>query len=89
MRDVALLVEALTEMLIEKSSAGIDTYSQRALDRIWKAERFSWWMTNLLHTFPETGPFGRRIQRAEFDYLVGSQAAQQSLAENYTGRGLG
>ena len=46
-------------------------------------------MTNLLHTFPETGPFGRRIQRAEFDYLTGSLAAQQSLAENYTGRGLG
>ena len=89
MRDVALLAEALTEALVEKSDAGIDTYSQRALSCIWKAERFSWWMTNLLHTFPETGPFGRRIQRAEFDYLTGSTAAQKSLAENYTGRGLG
>ena len=49
---------------------------------------FSAWMTNLLHTVPDAGPFGRRIQRAEFVYLVGSLAAQQSLAENYTGRGL-
>ncbi len=89
LRDVALLADALTEMLIGKSSAGIDTYSQRALECIWKAERFSWWLTNLLHTFPETGPFGRRIQRAEFDYLASSPAAQQSFAENYTGRGLG
>jgi p-hydroxybenzoate 3-monooxygenase len=88
MRDVALLAEALTEMLAEKSPAGIDTYSARALSRIWKAERFSSWMTSLLHTFPDSGPFGRRIQRAEFDYLKGSSAAQQSLAENYTGRGL-
>ena len=85
MSDVAVLAEALAEALIEKSSAGIDAYSKRVLERIWKAERFSWWMTSLLHTFPETGSFGRRIQRAEFDYLAGSRVAQQVLAENYTG----
>ncbi|HEY4200308.1 MAG TPA: 4-hydroxybenzoate 3-monooxygenase [Devosiaceae bacterium] len=85
MSDVAMLSEALIEALIEKSSAGIDNYSGRALQRIWKAERFSWWMTSLLHTFPDTGAFGRRMQRAEFQYLTGSLAAQQSLAENYTG----
>lgn len=85
MSDVAILADALTEALIEKSSAGIDAYSARALGNIWKAERFSWWMTSFLHTFPETGAFGRRIQRAEFDYLAGSRAAQMSLAENYTG----
>ncbi len=85
MSDVTVLAEALAEALIEKSPAGIATYSSRVLARIWKAERFSWWMTSLLHTFPETGAFGRRIQRAEFDYLAGSMAAQQSLAENYTG----
>lgn len=85
MSDVATLADALIEATIEKSSAGIDAYSARVLQRIWKAERFSWWMTSLLHTFPETGPFGRRIQRADFDYLCGSRAAQQSLAENYTG----
>jgi len=85
MSDVAMLADAMIELYAEKSAAGIDTYSQRALARIWKAERFSWWMTSLLHTFPETGSFGRRIQRAEFDYLSGSRAAQQVLAENYVG----
>lgn len=85
MSDVAALAEALIEATIEKSAAGIDAYSAKVLQRIWKAERFSWWMTSLLHTFPETGAFGRRIQRAEFDYLCGSHVAQQSLAENYTG----
>jgi p-hydroxybenzoate 3-monooxygenase len=85
MSDVATLADALIEAAIEKSAAGIDAYSAKVLQRIWKAERFSWWMTSLLHTFPETGGFGRRIQRAEFDYLRGSMAAQQSLAENYTG----
>ncbi len=83
--DVALLADALIEHYGEHSDAGLDLYSARALQRIWKAERFSWWMTSLLHTFPENGAFGRRIQRAEFDYLAGSRAAQQSLAENYTG----
>lgn len=86
--DVAMLGEALTEFYAEKSRAGIDGYSKKALARIWKAERFSWWMTTLLHTFPETGSFGRRIQRADFDYLSGSKAAQTSLAENYTGLSL-
>ena len=83
--DVRYLARALVEFHREGSSAGLDAYSTKALGRIWKAERFSWWMTSLLHTFPETGAFGRRIQRAEFDYLSGSVAAQQSLAENYTG----
>ncbi|MGV3573942.1 MAG: 4-hydroxybenzoate 3-monooxygenase [Devosia sp.] len=85
MSDVATLADALIEATLEHSSAGIDAYSAKVLQRIWKAERFSWWMTSLLHTFPETGPFERRIQRAEFDYLCGSRVAQQSLAENYTG----
>jgi p-hydroxybenzoate 3-monooxygenase len=85
MSDVTVLAEALIETLTEMSDAGIDAYSTRVLGRIWKAERFSWWMTSLLHTFPETGAFGRRIQRAEFDYLRGSRVAQQSLAENYVG----
>ncbi|MBS3848753.1 4-hydroxybenzoate 3-monooxygenase [Devosia sp. BSSL-BM10] len=85
MSDVKALAEALIERFIEGSAAGVDSYSATVLQRIWKAERFSWWMTSLLHTFPETGNFGRRIQRAEFDYLGGSVAAQQSLAENYVG----
>jgi p-hydroxybenzoate 3-monooxygenase len=83
--DVGLLADALVAHYTEKSDAGLDGYSAAALHRIWKAERFSWWMTSLLHTFPETGPFGRRIQRAEFEYLAGSRMAQASLAENYCG----
>ena len=85
MSDVRALGEALAEFYHDRSSRGLDTYSERALRRIWKAERFSWWMTSLLHVFPDTGPFGRRIQRAEFDYLASSRPAAQSLAENYTG----
>ncbi|MBF0680726.1 MAG: 4-hydroxybenzoate 3-monooxygenase [Devosia sp.] len=85
MSDVAVLADALIEAVSEKSEAGINAYSAKVLDRIWKAERFSWWMTSLLHTFPDTGAFGRRIQRADFDYLASSRIAQQSLAENYTG----
>ncbi len=87
--DVAMLGAALQEFYREHSKAGLEAYSKKALARIWKAERFSWWMTSLLHTFPETGEFGRRIQRADFDYLCGSMAAQTSLAENYTGLSLG
>ena len=67
------------------ASAGLEHYSERCLRRVWKAERFSWWMTSLLHKFPDTGDFGQRIQRAELDYLVGSTAAMTSLAENYVG----
>lgn len=85
MHDVKALAEALAGFYRLGSSAGIDGYSERALQRIWLAERFSWWMTSLLHTFPETGSFGRRIQRAEFDYLANSDAARQSFAENYCG----
>ena len=85
MTDVGCLFEAFAGYYRENSRAGIDGYSARVLKRIWKAERFSWWMTSLLHIFPETDRFSRRIQRAEFDYLVGSQAAQTVLAENYVG----
>jgi p-hydroxybenzoate 3-monooxygenase len=83
--DVALLADALIEAVSEGSNAGIDNYSQRALARIWKAERFSMWMTNLLHVFPTQSAFDKQMQRTDFDYLFRSRAAQQSLAENYTG----
>lgn len=83
--DVRYLADAFIEYYGERTSAGIDAYSVRALARVWKAERFSWWMTSILHTFPDTDAFGRRIQRTEFDYLVSSEAASRSLAENYTG----
>ncbi len=83
--DVRYLFDGLREYYDERSDAGIDAYSARALSRIWKAERFSWWMTNTLHKFPETGPFGQKMQEAELDYLFASRAASTSLAENYVG----
>jgi p-hydroxybenzoate 3-monooxygenase len=83
--DVRFLARALVEFYRHRSEAGIDSYSARALGRIWKAERFSWWMTSLLHRFPDAGEFAERIQRAELDYLFSSVAAQTSLAENYVG----
>jgi p-hydroxybenzoate 3-monooxygenase len=83
--DVKFLSDALIEYFVDKSSAGIDDYSRRCLSRVWKAERFSWWFTSLMHRFPDTGAFGQRIQEAELEYLVSSRAASTSLAENYVG----
>ena len=83
--DVHYLSDALREYYDEKSSAGLDGYSQRALARVWKAVRFSWWMTAMLHRFPDDGEFGARIQLAELNYLVSSKAASASLSENYVG----
>jgi p-hydroxybenzoate 3-monooxygenase len=83
--DVHYLSQALREYYDEKSSAGIDGYSAKALARVWKAVRFSWWMTSMLHRFPDTEGFGARIQLAELDYLVSSKAAATALSENYVG----
>lgn len=83
--DVHYLSEGLIEYYNEGSSAGLDAYSGRALNRVWKAVRFSWWMTTMMHRFPDTGDFGQKIQEAELDYLVHSRAASTALAENYVG----
>ncbi|MDR6817819.1 p-hydroxybenzoate 3-monooxygenase [Neorhizobium sp. 2083] len=83
--DVHYLFEGLQEYYAEKSVAGIDAYSSRALKRVWRAVRFSWSMTTMMHRFPDTGEFGQKIQEAELDYLVGSKAASTALAENYVG----
>ena len=83
--DAKYLANAFIEHYVGKTDAGIDGYSERALSRIWKAERFSWWLTSLLHRFPDTGGFGQRIQEAELEYLVNSRAASTALAENYVG----
>ena len=83
--DVGLLAEAFAEHYRDKSDAGLDAYSARSLRRVWRAERFSWWFTSLMHKFPETGAFGQKIQVAELDYLVHSTAASTALAENYVG----
>ncbi len=83
--DVKYLSNALIEHYLEKSDAGVDHYSQRALARVWRAARFSWWLTSLMHQFPDTAGFGQKIQEAELDYLVHSESMSRSLAENYVG----
>ncbi len=83
--DVGMLSEAFQQHYAEKSNAGIDGYSARALRKVWRVERFSWWLTSLLHRFPDTEGFGQRMQEAELDYLMNSEAAQTALAENYVG----
>lgn len=83
--DVKYLSSALIEHYQDKSDAGIDHYSQRALARVWRAERFSWWLTTLMHRFPDTDGFGQKVQEAELEYLVNSQAMSRALAENYVG----
>lgn len=83
--DVHYLFSGLVEHYRERSEAGLDAYSARALARVWKAVRFSWWMTSMLHRFPGAGDFDQKIQEAELDYLTHSRAAEMVLAENYVG----
>jgi len=83
--DVGYLSRALAIHYADKSTSALDRYSDLCLRRVWKAERFSWWFTSLMHRFPDTGKFGQKIQEAELDYLVHSTAASTSLAENYVG----
>lgn len=83
--DVVMLCEALVDHFRNGSDAGIDGYSARALARVWKAERFSWWFTSLTHRFPDRDGFDRKMQVAELAYIKGSRAAQITLAENYVG----
>ena len=83
--DVAVLSHALAAWYAGRGSAELDAYSATCLGRVWKAERFSWWMTSMLHRNDRDDAFGRRLQLAELDYVVNSRAASQSLAENYVG----
>ena len=83
--DVGLLAEALITHYRKNDSSHLAGYSARALARVWKAVRFSWWFTGLTHRFPDADEFGRRMQRAELEYLRTSRAAQTVLAENYAG----
>jgi p-hydroxybenzoate 3-monooxygenase len=83
--DVRYLSRAFADWFRRGDAAGLDRYSSRCLKRIWLAERFSWWMTSLLHRFPDMDRFGSRLQEAELVLLFGSRAAQQVLAENYVG----
>jgi p-hydroxybenzoate 3-monooxygenase len=83
--DVRVLAAALAEFYKSGSTRLIDLYSDICLRRVWKAQRFSWWMTSMLHRFDDQLPFDRRVQQAELDYVTGSRAASTSLAENYVG----
>jgi p-hydroxybenzoate 3-monooxygenase len=83
--DVGYLSSAFAEFYRVGNSHGLDAYSDRALRRVWLAERFSWWMTSMLHHFPSHSSFDRRIQQAELEYLLSSKAAATALAENYVG----
>lgn len=83
--DVKYLSNAIIEFYQDKSEAGIDSYSERCLKRIWRAERFSWWFTSLMHNFPENGAIGQKLQEAELDYIIHSEAGARSVAENYVG----
>ncbi|PCH67326.1 MAG: 4-hydroxybenzoate 3-monooxygenase [Rhodobacteraceae bacterium] len=83
--DIHYLYHGLVQMFEDRDSEGIDHYSERALARIWKAERFSWWMTTLLHRFPEQSDFDLKMQRAELEFLRENRAAQMVMAQNYVG----
>ncbi len=83
--DIYYLYHAMVDHYERGDDAGLEAYSDRALARIWKAQRFSWWMTMLLHRFPDHGDYDRRLQKTELDYLFSSRAAMTSLAENYVG----
>jgi p-hydroxybenzoate 3-monooxygenase len=83
--DVKYLSTALIEHYQEQSSAGINTYSDRCLRRIWKAERFSWWFTSIMHQFPEDSAIAAKLQIAELDYLMHSESGLRTIAENYVG----
>lgn len=83
--DVHYLHRALVALYRDGSEEGIDRYSDLALARVWKSVRFSWWMTTMLHRFPDQTPFDQRIQESEIDYLEHSGAAQTVMAENYVG----
>ncbi len=83
--DVRYLSRALIDHYRNGSMTEIDAYSDKCLRRVWRAVRFSWWMTSIMHRFPDTGEFGQKIQETELHYLTGSAAASTSLAENYVG----
>jgi len=83
--DVKYLSTAIVEYYKENSEAGIDSYSERCLRRIWRAERFSWWFTQLMHRFPGEGEIAQKFQETELDYLIHSEAGSRTMAENYVG----
>lgn len=85
MADVRILYRALIEFYKAGRTDLLDAYSATCLKRIWNAQRFSWWMTSMLHTFPDSTPYERRLQISEIEYVTSSRPASLALAENYVG----
>jgi p-hydroxybenzoate 3-monooxygenase len=83
--DVYYLYQALVDHYQKGNDAGLDGYSEKALARVWKAQRFSWWLTMLLHRFPDRVPYEDQLQGTEMSYLFSSETAQRLVAENYVG----
>ena len=83
--DIYYLYHAMVAHYQQGDSSGLDGYSAKALARVWKAQRFSWWMTSMLHTFPASIEYDQKLQEIDLEYLFSSEAAQRSLAENYVG----
>lgn len=83
--DIYYLYHGLVDHYLNSDDTGLETYSEKALGRVWKTQRFSWWMTSMLHRFTDLPEYDQRLQRVELDYLLSSEAAQCSLAENYVG----
>lgn len=83
--DVHYLYNGLRDFYENDSTDGIDSYSQKALARVWKAERFSWWFSSLMHTYPDQSAFDLKMQVAEIEFLRSNKAAQRAMAENYVG----
>lgn len=83
--DIYYLYHAMMDHYLKGDSTGLDKYSEKALARVWKAQRFSWWMTSMLHTFPASIEYDQKLQEVDLAYLFSSEAAQRSLAENYVG----
>ena len=83
--DIYYLYHAMVDHYRKGDDSGLESYSEKALARVWKAQRFSWWMTTLLHKFPDTIPYDERLQDTDLAYLFSSESALRSLAENYVG----
>ena len=83
--DIYYLYHAMVDHYHKSDDAGLDGYSEKALARVWKAQRFSWWMTTMLHRFPANSPYEDKLQQTELQYLLSSNAAKKTMAENYVG----
>ena len=83
--DIYYLYHAMLDHYKKGDNTGLEAYSQKALARVWKGQRFSWWMTTLLHSFPDNSPFDNQLQQTDLEYLLSSEKAMASLAENYVG----